>query len=207
MRGGAHAALGAAAAIPLAMLAGPGWGIPLALAGALGGLLPDIDHPGSTLGRWVPWPAVAVENHRTGFVAHGRRWWRGHIVWHRHETHSLGAAAIAAVATAAALCGPLGRWVVWAAHLLGHHLPLAGPAGAAAAWAGCAVCAGYLSHLAADLPSPSPQMLLWPFSRRLIRPRWVPRVPERSPAGRLLEAVVTVAAAGAALVAGGVRLV
>lgn len=110
MRGGAHAALGAAAAIPLALLAGPGWGIPLALAGAVGGLLPDIDHPHSTLGRWVPWPAVAVENRRTGFVAHGRRWFGGHTVWHRHETHSLGAAAIAALTTAAALCGPLGRW-------------------------------------------------------------------------------------------------
>lgn len=95
---------------------------------------------------------------------------------------------------------------MWAADLPGHHIPSAGPAWAAAAWAGRAVFAGSLSHLAADVPSPSPQMLLWPFSRRMRRAGWVPRVPERSPAGHLLEAVVTVAAAGAALAAGGVRL-
>ena len=29
---------------------------------------------------------------------HGRRWFRGHVVWHRHETYSVGAAAIAAFA-------------------------------------------------------------------------------------------------------------
>ena len=127
MRGGAHAALGAAAAIPLALLAGPGWGIPLALAGAVGGLLPDIDHPGSTLGRFVPWPAVTVENHKTAMTIHGRRWFGGHVVWHRHETHSVGAAAMAAVATAAILWYPLWRLAAWAARLPEIRLPLRGP--------------------------------------------------------------------------------
>ena len=61
----------------------------------------------------------------------------------------------------------------------------------------------YLSHLAAAAPSPSPQMLLWPISRRMLRPKWVPRVPERSLAGHLLEAVVTLVAATAALAAWG----
>ncbi len=158
MRGGAHAALGAAAAMPLALLApGRAGASPWPWRGPWGGLLPDIDHPGSTLGRFVPWPAVTVENHKTAMTIHGRRWFGGHVVWHRHETHSVGAAAMAAVATAAALCGPLGRWVVWAENLPGHHLPPAGPTWAAAALAGCAVFTGYLSHLAADVPSPSPQ--------------------------------------------------
>ena len=41
--------------------------------------------------------------------------------------------------------------------------------------------------------------------RRMLRPKWVPRVPERSLAGHLLEVVVTVADAGSALAAAGVR--
>ncbi len=210
MRGGAHAALGAAAAIPLALLTGPRFLIPVVLAGAVGGLLPDIDHPGSTLGRFVPWPAVVVENHKTGFIAHGRRWFHGRTVRHRGETHSVGAAAITAVATPAVLWFPLWRLVAWMADVRGMqwvaaHRSLWIFAVVTSMLAGCAVLVGYLTHLAADVPSPSPQMLLWPISRRMLRPKWVPRVPERSLAGHLLEAAVTLVAASFALVAWGAR--
>lgn len=99
MRGGSHAALGGAAAIPLAMLA-------------------------------VPWPAVAVENHRTGMTIPGRRWVCGRVVWHR--------------------------------------------------------------HVLADMANPSPQMLWWPFSRRMVRPRWPLAVREASLAGCWVERVVVV---------------
>ena len=201
MRGPAHAAVGAVAAIPLALLVGTPFAIPLALAGAFGGLLPDIDHPGSTLGRWVPWPA-AGRPHGTDFVLRGRRWFGGHTVWHRHETHSLGAAVAAAALATLALWWPACRLVAWGRL---HDGP--GPAAplwllglALAALIGAGMLAGYLSHLVLDLPQPSPQMLLWPFSRRMLRPRWLPRVAESSFAGRLLEGAVIVAAAGFALV-------
>ena len=128
MRGGAHAALGAAAAMPLALLApGRAGASPWPWRGPWGGLLPDIDHPGSTLGRFVPWPAVTVENHKTAMTIHGRRWFGGHVVWHRHETHSVGAAAMAAVAMTAALWYPLWRLAAWAARLPEIRLPLRGP--------------------------------------------------------------------------------
>ena len=127
MRGPAHAAVGAVAAIPLALLVGTPFAIPLALAGAFGGMLPDIDHPGSTLGRWVPWPAASAQPQRTGFVLRGRRWFGGHTVWHRHETHSLGAAVTGATLVTLGLWWPAARLIAWGR----LH---AGPAPAAPLW-------------------------------------------------------------------------
>ena len=201
MRGRAHTVIGACAAVPVALLGGH-LALPVCLAaGALGGLLPDLDHPGSTLGRYVPWPAVERQG-RSGFVAHGRRWFHGHTVWHRGETHSVGAAGIAAtVGGAAAWEGwrALGGWST------GQHLFLIAHVGAFAVGglvAG-AIAAGYLSHLAADTANPSPQMLLWPFSRRMVRPPWR-GVREASTAGHLAEwAAATAAVAGAVVMWGG----
>ncbi len=196
VQGRTHAVLGACAAVPIAILMGGGLALWVcAAAGAFSGLLPDIDHPGSTLGRWVPWPAVAVENHRTGFVAHGRRWFGGRTVWHRHETHSVGAAGIAALLALGVTCWPLARLADWAGHH-GAHLPVApGIAGLeGAAGIAATVLVGYLSHLIADMANPSPQMLLWPFSRRMVHPKWAPAIREASSAGRWIEH-------GAALVA------
>lgn len=140
-------------------------------AGALGGLLPDLDHPDSSIGRWLPWPAMREGPHRVG------RWRPGRVIWHRDEVHSLGAAAIAAALAGVAI-GQAHTWL-----LVG------------AAWvAAIGVVLGYLSHLGADLLSPTPQMLLWPLSRPRWRPRWLPAAAVESVAGRVLEAMASVAA-------------
>jgi len=184
MRGSTHLLLGALAGLPVGRLAGGGPVLGLCTAaGALGGLLPDLDHAGSLLGRYLPWPAVEAADPRTGFVRHGRRWFEGRVLWHRHETHSFGAAVLAG----ALGCGG-GLWV---GRRLGPALHETTPAFALVL--GAAVLAGYLSHLAADLPPP--QMLLWPLSRRLVRPRWLPAVAEDSAAGAALEWSVALAAA------------
>lgn len=194
MRGMAHGVIGAAVGCgvvvalappspPTVMLA--------ALCGAVAGLLPDIDHPHSTLGRYVPWPAAAMENHRTGFVAHGRRWFGGRSVWHRGETHSVGAAGIAAL-----VAGGVATWAL-------RGLPLA-RMGMPGPWAlgglvAAVVVAAYGSHLAADLVNVSPQMLWWPFRRRMVHvPHWH-GIREASPAGHLVEAAVSGLAALAAV--------
>ena len=193
MTGRAHWAIGACADVPVAMVAGA----PLALflcgaSGAIGGLLPDIDHPGSVLGRLVPWPSVTRTDEQTGFVAHGRRWFGGYIVWHRGEIHSVGAAGIAFLATILGLWWPVLRFEGWAQRrgYMPTHSIAAAPgliAGAFAAWMGAAAFLGYLSHLAADLVNVSPQMLWWPFSRRMVHiPGWH-GVAERSHAERWAE--------------------
>jgi len=189
LTGSTHAIIGACAAVPVAILAGGHLALPLcAAAGAFGGLLPDIDHPHSTLGRWVPWPGVAVENHHSGFVAHGRRWFGRHTVWHRAETHSVGAAGMAAVLTMVATWWPMWRLLAWASHL--HDLPpthLGFAAGGLAMALAASVLTGYLSHLLADALNVSPQMLWWPFSRRMVHiPRWH-GLSERSAAGQWAE--------------------
>ena len=206
MRDHTHAVIGACACVPLAILLGGSVMLPIcAAAGAIGALLPDIDHPHSAWGRFVPWPAVAVENHRTGFVAHGRMWFGGRTVWHRGETHSVGAAGIAVLATLG-----LGRWLFGAtfAWLRRHGAPSLGNlpefAWGLAAVAAVAAGVGYLSHLAADLANPSPQMLWWPFSRRMIHPRWTPAIPEASVRGQWLErGAVLVCVVGALALWGG----
>lgn len=63
---------------------------------------------------------------------------------------------------------------------------------AAYAWAEAILGAGgtlggYLNHLVADTANPSPQMLWWPLSRRMVHPRWAPAIPEASPRGQWLE--------------------
>ncbi|MCL6522990.1 MAG: metal-dependent hydrolase, partial [Firmicutes bacterium] len=113
MRGEIHLLVGAALAAPFLHLGAPAAAL---AAGALGSVLPDVDHPGSFLGRYVPWPAVTVPNHRTGFVATGRRWFGGRVIWHRGETHSLGAALAAGVLSLAGGLA-LDQGVPWAAWL------------------------------------------------------------------------------------------
>ncbi len=199
MRGTAHAIIGGSAgALLAAAIHQPV--LPLALCGAGAGLLPDIDHPYSALGRYVPWPtATGPENHRTGFVAHGRRWFGGRTVWHRGETHSVGAAAIAGAAAGGITVG-VSAWV--RAHAGAGILAVLARAGlhphpwAAGASVAAAVLSGYVSHLVADTANRSPQMLWWPMRRRLVHAPWK-GVKEASTAGHLVE----VAAAGLAALA------
>ena len=63
---------------------------------------------------------------------------------------------------------------------------------------------GFLSHLVADMANPSPQMLWWPLSRRMIPPRWLPAVREATPAGHWVErGAVVVCIVGALALWGG----
>lgn len=201
MRGTAHALIGGAAgAILAAGLHTPV--VPLALVGAFGGLLPDIDHPYSTLGQYFPWPSVAQPG-RGAFVAHGRRWFGGRTVWHRGETHSVGAAAIAAAGTAGITVGVL-WWLRGSAAII-TALARTGIHPHPWAWGGLAagaVLAGYVSHLAADTVNISPQMAWWPCSRRMVHPPWH-GVREASLAGHALEwAAMAVSVAAALAMAG-----
>jgi inner membrane protein len=170
------------------MAAGHGLAIPLLGLGALAGMLPDIDHPGSQVGRFFPWPSVEVQGKGT-FVRTGRKWFGGRVIWHRGETHSVGATAIVML---------LGGWLGFSAAPL-----LASASGIMAGWAwagshplwlggvvALAVGAGYLSHLVADLINPSKQMWAWPFSHKMSRPRGLPSVKSGSWRGWVVETLI-----------------
>ena len=152
---------------PIAAASGRG-GVVMLIAGVVGGLLPDADHPGSAIGRWIPWPSV-----RQGPYHVGRRR-PGGVIWHRGELHSAGAAVIAGGIAATVTAS------------FRHSLP---PGSIALSAIGIVI--GYLSHLAADMLSPSPQMLLWPLSHERWRPEWLPGARMDSAVGRVLEGVVS----------------
>lgn len=92
----------------------------------VGALLPDVDDPHTTLGRFVPWLAMLLPKH-TRITPHG-------LVRdaHRGLTHRLRWAPVAGLL--AAFLGA--RWLGWS--------------GASAL--GLAVALGFLSHLVADRP-------------------------------------------------------
>jgi len=131
-------------------------------AAALSAPLPDVDHPGSMYGRFIPLPSVAkvygrLEPFRRGpegndLTSFGQVGWRvpGGILWHRGPTHSLLAAAVVTLLA----------WLV-----AGHFAPaLALPVAAG-------VGTGYLSHLALDELNVAGEKLLWPL-RRTVRLPW-----------------------------------
>ena len=189
MRAGTHLLLGAVAGLALGLLGGGGALAGLcASAGALGGLLPDLDHPGSVIGRLLPWPAVASEL-RPGFTRHGRRLLRGRVMWHRNQTHSLGLAAIAGTAATG-----IGWWLGlrWGPAL--HALPVA-----TGLCLGASVACGVVSHLLVDLAEPTPQMLLWPLSRRRWRPPWLPAARQGSAIAAVIELAMDLGAAALAV--------
>jgi len=156
---------GFAAGVALAAAA-PAHALVLVTAATLAAPLPDLDHPGSAYGRWVPLPGVArihgrVEPYRPGPFGNaqaaggqvGRATPFG-LGWHRGGMHSLVAAGLAAgiVGTAAQALWP-GQGV----------------------WVALGVLAGMLSHLALDALNVMGQAWFWPFSRRRWRLRW-PRI-------------------------------
>ncbi|MCL6595829.1 MAG: metal-dependent hydrolase [Firmicutes bacterium] len=137
--------------------------LPFLAASALAAPLPDVDHPGSMYGRYVPLPGVArvggkVERYEPGPFGNGSRSFGhvgrripGGVLWHRGPTHSLVAAGIAGIVALVVL--------------------LAAARGLAATVA-LGVAVGYLSHLALDELNVSGERLLWPLSGREIRLRW-----------------------------------
>lgn len=115
------------------------------LVGAAGGLLVDVDHPGSTVSRWLRWPLDLVWwPVQEGRWRNGRRFagWR---CWHRGPVHSLTVGAVISGLTAVG-------WGDWAA--------------------GVIMGGGWVSHLALDTVSPSGMPLLWPWKKGEIRMPW-----------------------------------
>ncbi|MDA8346828.1 MAG: metal-dependent hydrolase [Thermaerobacter sp.] len=155
------------------------------IAAVLAGPLADIDHPGSMYGKWVPLPGVAkingqVEPFRRGPFGNSQRSFGhvgrvlpGGILWHRAATHSF----TVALAFSAAFYLLAGRLIAPEATAIG-----------------LGVLTGYLSHLALDALNVAGQQLLWPFSRKPVRPPW-PRIP----VGSLGEMLTVVALVGGLL--------
>jgi membrane-bound metal-dependent hydrolase YbcI (DUF457 family) len=85
---------------------------------------------------------------------------------HRGGTHSLFGAAVAGV--------------LFGLVILPIDSRLALPAGVI-------VALGYLSHLLADVMSPSAMLWLWPFRRRPVRPSWIPALAHSSAGGQMIE--------------------
>jgi inner membrane protein len=116
-----------------------------AVVGALAGLLPDCDHPGSTAGRWLRPVAVVLEA----------------VFGHRTVTHTVwfvGAVAVGLTLLAGALKG-----------LLAGYLPRAWPP----AWlAFAAGLLGGLSHLALDAVTRSGIKPFAPLEPRRL-PAWL----------------------------------
>lgn len=177
--GGLAAGVAAASIVPHA-------GVPVLLvSAALAGPLADVDHPASMYGRFIPLPGVVLGRdglkswqRSLGFHdGHGGRVGREIlpkvILWHRNETHSLGAVAITTI-LAACLTFFLARPDV---------PPVA-----------LGVFVGYLSHLALDLINISPIMLWWPFSRKTAHLRF-PRIRVGSPWESIVAVVLAIAVA------------
>lgn len=160
MQGRTHV-LGGLAAAGLALSLGLGHPVTLVLAGGFGGLLPDWDHPHSTLGRFIPWPAVSHSRGPHAPPAVGRAGFP-HPIWHRHQAHSLiGMTATVGVFTGLAV-------VLW--QILGAHIPgLAAHVACPWLWIALGLWLGSLSHLVLDGFNQERQWWLWPFSRQGFR--------------------------------------
>lgn len=147
------------------------------LAGAFGALTPDIDMPGTMLGRWIPWPSIQEAPGYKGFQRKGRRGLFGPI-WHRGQLHSLGFAVVVT-----ALMSALYLFV-------SSHIDISGvlQPSLLELFAIC-IAAGALSHLAVDCINMSPMMMFWPLSHKLVTAP-VPHAPQASMRGRFYELIV-----------------
>lgn len=156
--------LGGLVVAGLAVSAGVPHPVTLAVSSGFGGLIPDWDHPGSTVGRWLPWPAVSHSRGPYLPPAVGRVGFPKPI-WHRHQAHSIVGVAIADVVVAVMVV-VLWMMVRSASHgwLGGLHLPIV--------WVLLGLFMGSLSHLALDGFNETPQWWFWPFSRQGHRWRW-----------------------------------
>lgn len=163
MRGRTHACLGAVTALPLAALAAHGGRpeLPLVVAGALGGLLVDVDHPWSTVGKLVPLRFLAIrEPVSVGFARCGWRTPFG-TLWHRGPVHSRIVGLLVALGFGVGL------------RMADSNFPATWKVGIPAfqvALLSLALLLGWLSHLEADRLSPSPMPLWWPISTHPIGP-------------------------------------
>lgn len=153
--------LGGLVVAGLALSVGMPHPVTLVAASGFGGLVPDWDHPHSTIGRWIPWPSVSQSRGPHAPPAVGRAGYP-HAIWHRHQAHSLVAVGVASGILA--LLGDL-TWglVQHASH--GIFSGLSYPFW----WVLVGLIFGGISHLLLDGFNQTPQWWLWPFSRRGFR--------------------------------------
>lgn len=177
--------LGGLAAAGLALSLGVGHPVTLALSSGFGGLIPDWDHPGSTIGRWIPWPAVSHSRGPNLPPEVGRRGWP-HPIWHRHQAHSLVGSALASLA-AVVLVAVAAGVIAGVVHGFAFTLPWV--------WILAGLFLGCLSHLALDAFNQTPQWWLWPFSKKGFR--WPVHAPLKRIDG-LASLVLTVVVLGLA---------
>ncbi|WP_020375030.1 metal-dependent hydrolase [Sulfobacillus thermosulfidooxidans] len=156
--------LGGIVAAELLLWGGVGHPAVLLTASAVGSLLPDWDHPYSTIGRWVPWPAVVRDRGPHVPPAVGRVG-IGQPIWHRHQAHSL--VGIGLASALVATLGALG-WHMVSLGVLGGRGLWVYPLG----WIGLGLFVGSVSHLVLDGFNQTPQWWFWPFSRRGFRWPW-----------------------------------
>ncbi len=109
---------------------------------SLGALWPDLDHPTSTLGRWLPWPAAHQSRGPRIPPRVGRLFWP-HPIWHRGPWHSLAFISLSALA----LSLLLRTWLPWPAVFWPFVL-------------------GGLSHLLLDNVNHEPMEWLAPWKKR-----------------------------------------
>lgn len=160
MNGHTHI-LGGVVAAGLALSMGVPHPVTLVAAGSFGGLVPDWDHPHSTIGRWIPWPAVSRSRGPHVPPAVGRVGFP-HAIWHRHQAHSLVAITLSTLILT--LVGAVGfGFLKGASHgfLPALHYPTL--------WVALGLFLGSASHLALDGFNETPQWWAWPLSRQGFR--------------------------------------
>lgn len=175
MRGTSHILIGIAIGSVLANHTGA----PLVGIGAcaFGALTPDIDMPGSTLGRWVPWPSVHGPTNGRGFTPKGRRGLRGPI-WHRGQLHSVGFVLLLTIL------------LTLAYRAVAHAVPVPGILETKYLLLfAVALGVGGLSHLVVDSINISPMMAAWPISHKMMTLP-IPHAPQNSLRGRAYELFV-----------------
>ena len=161
--------VGGLVAAELLLMAGLGaHPVTLLVAGGFGGLLPDWDHPHSTLGHWIPWPAVSHSRGPSLPPEVGRRGWP-HPIWHRHQAHSLLGLLLASLVCLGLTAGTFFGLV----SVVARHFPALRPDMDSwrflGWWIWGGLFVGGLSHLILDGFNESRQWWLWPFSRRGFR--------------------------------------
>lgn len=142
----------------------------------LAGPLPDLDHPGSTYGRYVPLPRVARVDGQVVPYQGGRQPHFGHvgfrtplgIGWHRGGYHSVAGALVTALGF-----GALAHWI----------------APSYTTTVALAVLVGFCSHLVLDGFNQMGQALAWPLRRQRYHLGW-PRFRVGSAGETLLTAVL-----------------
>lgn len=160
--------MAAGVALSLGFTAHP---LTLLVASGFGGLVPDWDHPYSTLGRYVPWPAISRSRDPQIPPDLGRRGWP-HPIWHRHQAHSL-IGLLLASSICLGLAASFFFGVLW---FIRTHVPALFPFVPSwhflSGWILAGVLLGGFSHLILDGFNQTPQWWLWPFSRHGFRWPW-----------------------------------